>query len=84
MSLFDRRNCLPSKLIGIVVQVLFLEVAGHNFKGVLGPLILPFHSRRTQLVVPHLLVLSTLNSEGSAAELFRIEAVFQGNRAILA
>jgi hypothetical protein len=71
-------------LIGIVVQVLFLEVAGHNFKGVLGPLILSFHSRRTQLVVPHLLVLSTLYSEGSAAELFRIEAVFESNRTILA
>lgn len=84
MSLFDGRNSLPSKLIGVVVQVLFLEVAGHNFKGVLGPLILSFHSRRTKLVVPHLLVLSALDSEGSAAELLRIEAVFEGNRAILA
>jgi hypothetical protein len=68
----------------MVVQVLFLQVATHNFKGVLGPLVLSLHGGWAQLVVPHLLVLRTLDRKGSAGELFGEEPVFELNGAILA
>lgn len=83
-SLFDRGNGFPPELVGVVIQILFLEVAGHNFEGIFGSLVLSFDSGGAQLVVPDLLVLGPLDRKGSAGELLGIEPVFERDGAILA
>lgn len=68
----------------MVIYIFLLQVAGYDLEGELGFLVLALNGGWPQLVVPHFLVLGTLDREGSPRELLGVKSVFEFDGAVLA
>ena len=84
LSLFDWGDGVPPSGIGIVINILVLEVAGNYFVGVFWFLILPLDHWRSYLVKPWFLVVRSLHSESSSWKLLGVQSILQLKGIVLA